>query len=1572
MAPSKADASVEQSNKTKYERVRDRDQTEAQQDVRRREADAVRERRNVMFDDRGGDNSDGTIHDAAGMAFSGGGVRSASFNLGLLQAFTQSGVMRWIDYLSTVSGGGFIGTYFSTLLCHSQTTKLNRDLPFVPKKGGGAPVPVDHFIRGGSYLKDSAMMLDRFVIGFALNVILWGSLLVFVTSSLAFAWRTLDSPALNVFVRDHLPGGYFADWNRPFLLTFLLLIGWLGTWIWTYFKGFGPRYDAPRQFQKKLLVVALLSFVVGVASLLATEDISLGDSHYQGQQIVATLLLCALLLNILPYLNPIAIFRSEMRPPGKMQNSILKFSGGALLLLLPFSLVYLFSLEGISGYHTERDSSFVAVDIRRPFGFLHHLRKQALAADEDALTIGAPELARFVYTDSLANGPSDQPHASLPADKISAPAHTAAPADAPSTERHMRLLEHKIHENDEGARDSLLRGYRQILNSVDDRTLLESLAESDGYGRLPELLKEREALQEILEKTGAMSREARAKEIENALDLLKRQTLADLDVLVGDPELDSFIEFGMALEGTATVPHSTVNFARKVTGAYIAAVLNAKFLPRDDVIKVLIDKTQSEESHSGETASYSPADSFFQRARRLREGKEFVDKLWPNAVVSHGVLVPSDRRKINRWIMETLYGSYYVEERTKAGLSLCWSDDQWRRFYFAATSLAVFLLFGLTVDVNATSLHGFYRKKLEDAYVVRGTDGEMLCDLNTTEKGGPYHFICTTLNLFDDWPWKTTEYSSAYTFYFSRLYCGSQALPGDPAETNKYCGGNLDVATVAAISGAAFSPAILKNPLLFCMTMLLNLRLGQWLPNPSKKIATQSSRRVTMISILRDFFRTLFAEKEEKQPGNWDYCFLSDGGHNDNLALAPLLFRQPRLVFVSDATQDGDYNFPDFFKAHRRYRVRGGMNFRKLNCWDDLRDDATCIDLSPLKSRQITCYEETVRTTGEGRSPSGRKSNRNLRAESQLPGCSPQHFVLSKFTYPGPEGKRPDPTILVYIKSTMTGDEPQDLRQYQVNHPEFPHDPTTDQFFTENQVESYRQLGEHIGKEVCDTVERGRLLLGLEREADALWADDCSHQVEDITWMLLLGYFDGELPVSDPSALLELLRRCLCVELMVRLIIALAPHNLNEQRANGLEQIIQGKVAVLKDEQIQELLRRLGTEAKQAAGYLGLGDPTAAKQLAMFERLLLELKKALTVRQKSVGGHEILAMSSDAAHAVESIYCDAVSETCGHLGELPKEVLDFLLRVIKKAQGRVCLDAFAKLVWSRLDSRRADEFVSAMCHRLSKLPTPDDAKRALEYLQKAAIREGMDRPAKEDCKSNAREWRLFDYTLHRIAEDNSFPAGVNEYARQLLQDELKHAQQVVDGVESMETDDDLQQTIAEFFNMLAGDIERPQESVIIYSLGVAERRLSKLIGSSVKVAFVWRGAEGQEGSVSDTESLRYTFLRPYGVVTTNKSTLARKVFQQALPDYGYVSDVSKSGDLKEPRATKGMVAAIPCFVDNEQETPEGVLNVSSGNAVDKSQLGKLKAELGRLARLCAYASYIGKRREATASSSSST
>jgi len=70
---------------------------------------------------------------------------------------------------------------------------------------------------------------------------------------------------------------------------------------------------------------------------------------------------------------------------------------------------------------------------------------------------------------------------------------------------------------------------------------------------------------------------------------------------------------------------------------------------------------------------------------------------------------------------------------------------------------------------------------------------------------------------------------------------------------------------------------------------------------------------------------------------------------------------------------------------------------------------------------------------------------------------SQAHWAVGQIDYGG--GER---GTLLYLKSTLTGDESPYVRAYHEGQPAFPHESTANQFFTETQLEVYRALGEHI------------------------------------------------------------------------------------------------------------------------------------------------------------------------------------------------------------------------------------------------------------------------------------------------------------------------------------------------------------------------------------------------------------------------------------------------------------------------------------------------------------------------------
>jgi len=87
-----------------------------------------------------------------GLALSGGGVRSATFNLGLLQILARCGLLKYCDYLSTVSGGGYIGACLTAHLSRDNTGLEGNQFPFAYPRTGKEREEVRHLREHSNYL----------------------------------------------------------------------------------------------------------------------------------------------------------------------------------------------------------------------------------------------------------------------------------------------------------------------------------------------------------------------------------------------------------------------------------------------------------------------------------------------------------------------------------------------------------------------------------------------------------------------------------------------------------------------------------------------------------------------------------------------------------------------------------------------------------------------------------------------------------------------------------------------------------------------------------------------------------------------------------------------------------------------------------------------------------------------------------------------------------------------------------------------------------------------------------------------------------------------------------------------------------------------------------------------------------------------------------------------------------------------------------------------------------------------------------------------------------------------------
>ena len=202
----------------------------------------------------------------------------------------------------------------------------------------------------------------------------------------------------------------------------------------------------------------------------------------------------------------------------------------------------------------------------------------------------------------------------------------------------------------------------------------------------------------------------------------------------------------------------------------------------------------------------------------------------------------------------------------------------------------------------------------------------------------------------------------------------------------------------------------------------------------------------------------LFAEAFGRLRSDSSRIYITDGGHIDNIGLYQLLKRQCKFIIVIDAEADPGMNFAAFSDVQRFARIDEGVLI-SLDWWP-VRTAA--LARSADRTKQVPRDSETHK----------------------------RHFAVGRIIYEdGEEG------ILLYIKATVTGDEPDYVLDYERRYPNFPHEATSDQFFSEEQMEAYRALGFHATRNALDqdaAVPTSRLGRGCRRAAAARTGKSCA------------------------------------------------------------------------------------------------------------------------------------------------------------------------------------------------------------------------------------------------------------------------------------------------------------------------------------------------------------------------------------------------------------------------------------------------------------------------------------------------
>ena len=333
------------------------------------------------------------------------------------------------------------------------------------------------------------------------------------------------------------------------------------------------------------------------------------------------------------------------------------------------------------------------------------------------------------------------------------------------------------------------------------------------------------------------------------------------------------------------------------------------------------------------------------------------------------------------------------------------------------------LILSRFVDANKFSLHAMYRNRLIRTFLGASNNARKPnpftgFDPNDNLKmaqlpAKPLHVVNATLNLVkgQNLAWQQRKGES---FTATRYRVGSCRV--GYRSSADYIGG-LTLGSAIAVSGAAANPNMgyASSPLLSVVMMLFNARLGAWAPNPGDPGRSCWSKSGPTFSLL-PFIDEAFGLTTDRNP----WVNLSDGGHFENLGIYEMVLRRCRTIIAVDGSADPQFHFDDLGNAIRKVYVDMGI---VIEFGDGV---PICKDRAP----------------------------------------SARHCAIGRIRYAVVDGEGVPDGILIYIKSSLTGNEPQDVLNFSAQNPTFPHQSTTDQWFSESQFEAYRRLGYHVIEEI--------------------------------------------------------------------------------------------------------------------------------------------------------------------------------------------------------------------------------------------------------------------------------------------------------------------------------------------------------------------------------------------------------------------------------------------------------------------------------------------------------------------------
>lgn len=988
--------------------------------------------------------------DLVGLSLSGGGLRSAMFNDGFLQGLSHRGLLRYVDYLCSVSGGGYIASHLATRNPQSGEKSFHADPkpsalqdahadgnePRIPWHLGRDPETgaVDpHRMRGvGQYLAQPITAAVCYVTGLITSSLIYLGCIGIFAVLVALFWRSFDDPDFRYMLTNVLGFRFGSELLIAFYPAILAAFVWFLLFAWRQFlqsrslHRVEGRHNQVDRWLGIWGLVVLVSVLVSVAVFLGNGKTRVSQAS-SGQLFLnhytRWFLIGAVLMQLLAFFGRHQLFQSEKGEAKHWQQVVQKVCTFGVIGAVVFAVVHWMSREDISRFTKHRSAYLVLGDVSN--WSLANRVFSAPAGDEvnsQAFSIDQIDPSTILENDPL-----------FPSDSWDRHLTNGLFTDGQNP-MSLRTRPPSPHSDDDLVAAKKISGPSRFVG------LVESYAYAQGFP--------------ITFNTEVGRRWSRYQTIRQN----QVETLHEWNKRMDDPA------FTMRLIDLAkVVPSQLSNPKNKdATSQSNGSDAGSNQAKSFDIKTLGLSETDAE--------------SLRQTLRQEGVRERFLQSFDEERRASESVTLAGT----NRALIDALFPGM-IQDRTVASTLVVPPHDQktrwqWLLTWTCALSLGLLLnRFGKTLP----SVYGFYRRRI--ARFFHSIDENVqphrhLNLLNPTRSGLP-HPLYLAARL------RPTTSADGYKvenepFVFSPVYCGDTDDPQKQWATRHLRLGSsasdVTLADAVTVSGAAVTPLMSGSRSLSVILSFFGTGLGRWMHWDRTQREGQKSGSViakllfwvamgflpivylyslfggfTATAILfcvgsLAFARTpadgtwalliaMFKSRGDDPPaesvtGNIGH--VADGGFYDYLGATELLRRRCSLIVVSDA---GAHLNNDSLRPLARLceYASSKMGIRIL----DLDHE------SPVDFKRLELTDS-------------RKVH--------------QPFLCARLRYPD----REEPAFLVYCQMAITDKDPLEIQQIRHRFPSFPDEPTSNQFYTEDQVAAYRNLGYHIASRMCSELHR--------------------------------------------------------------------------------------------------------------------------------------------------------------------------------------------------------------------------------------------------------------------------------------------------------------------------------------------------------------------------------------------------------------------------------------------------------------------------------------------------------------------